>query len=55
VFGYVKNASRKAENAIEPPDLMMEAAAVALKDTALSESNRLSLRSAIDAISVVTN
>lgn len=53
--GDVKNTSLKVEDAIEPLDLMVEAITIALKDTALSKSNRHALQSAIDSISVVAN
>lgn len=51
--GDFKNASLKAEDAIEPLDLMLKAITRALEDPALSASTKLALQSAIDSISVV--
>ncbi|KAL6229050.1 hypothetical protein BDW75DRAFT_250193 [Aspergillus navahoensis] len=53
--GDIKNASLKAEGAIEPLDLMVKAIESALKDTGLFACDLLAFQSAIDSISVVAN
>jgi acetyl-CoA acetyltransferase len=53
--GDIKNASIKSEDAIEPMQLMVQAAGLALKDTALNPLSVQKLRSSIDSVSTVAS
>lgn len=51
--GDIKNRSLKAEDAIEPMELMLQAIAKSICDTSLSLETAKELQSKIDSISVV--
>ena len=51
--GDIKNRSQKVEDAIEPMQLMLQAALKAIKDIGLSEPKAKILQSTIDSVSVV--
>jgi 3-oxoacyl-[acyl-carrier-protein] synthase III len=51
--GDIRNRSTKIEDAIEPIQLMLQAAQLAIKDTGLSSSAADELQSTIDGIFVV--
>ncbi len=53
--GDIKNRSSRLEDAFEPLELMLQAIAVALKDTGISAQDAHTLQQSIDSISVVAN
>ncbi|GLI78487.1 hypothetical protein PoHVEF18_006802 [Penicillium ochrochloron] len=53
--GDIKNRSNRLEDAFEPLELMLQAIAVALKDTGISNQDAQALQKSIDSISVVAN
>lgn len=51
--GDVKNRSQKIEDAIEPMQLMLQSALIALEDTSLPSRSKKELQSSIDSVNVV--
>lgn len=51
--GDVENRSQKIEDAIEPMQLMLQSALIALEDTSLPSRSKKELQSSIDSVNVV--